>query len=167
MVYSIKDCLTPRPTYGANVQRLSDTPLTHLKRLTYIGIFPFANHLDFRELLPQLEELDLQLAPLLESRILDDPVRVGKAQLDDCYSELMTIYQNLAAQLATFRITERNVPHFKKVVCRDMVRKALQDDLDEVFIPLCLPVWAEYERGVFQRLRMSAEEVYAPLVPAE
>ncbi|TKA73263.1 hypothetical protein B0A55_06620 [Friedmanniomyces simplex] len=160
LIYSIKDCLTPRPTYTASVQRLSHTPLSTLRKLSYIAIFPFATHLDFRDLLPQLEELDLQLAPTLSahgSSILNDPQRLGKAELQDCWSELLTVYQNLAAQLATFRITEWNVPRLKKLVCRDMEREALRRDLDELFIPLCLPVWAEMETGVYARLRMRAD----------
>ncbi|KAK3066115.1 hypothetical protein LTR53_017664, partial [Teratosphaeriaceae sp. CCFEE 6253] len=152
LIYSIKDCLIPRSTYSANVQRLSRAPLASLQKLTYIGIFPFANHLDFRELLPQLEELDLQLAPTSSTHgrsILNDPSRVGKAELQDCWSELITIYQTLANQLATFRITEGNMPRLSRLLCRDMERKALHEELDDVFIGLCLPVWAEMEDGVF------------------
>ncbi|EMC99247.1 hypothetical protein BAUCODRAFT_31584 [Baudoinia panamericana UAMH 10762] len=157
LIYSILDCFTPRPTYGADMRRISDAPLAGLRKLSYIAIFPFATHLQLRDLLPQLQELDLQLAPSLGSKILDDPARIGKADMQDCWSELVSIYQSLTAQLATFRISERNVPRLEKVVCRDVGWPGLQQDLDEVFIPLCLPVWAECEPGVFTRLQGSAD----------
>ncbi|KAK4556880.1 hypothetical protein LTR86_005861 [Recurvomyces mirabilis] len=157
LLYSLLHTLTPRPTYGANMQRLSARPLESLRKLTYTAIFPFSTHLDFRELLPQLEELDLQLAPLMTSNILHDAKRVGKAELGDCWLELLATYRQLVAQTATFRISERSQPCLKKIVCRDMTREALREELDEVFMPLCLPVWAEMERGVFVRLRGSAD----------
>jgi hypothetical protein len=157
LLYSIKDCLTPRPTYSTSLERVSDVPLASLKKLTYIGIFPFANHLDFRELLPQLEELDLQLAPVVGSHILDDPGRVGKADLQDCWSELLIVYQDLVGQLATFRISERTVPHLKRVICRDIEWKALREELDEIFVPLCMPVWCEQSLGRYLRLKGSAD----------
>ncbi|KAK5136552.1 hypothetical protein LTR08_002896 [Meristemomyces frigidus] len=156
LIYSIKDSLSPRPIFSPHA-RISDVPLASLRRLTYTGIFPFANHLDFGELLPQLEELDMQLAPELSSNILSHPRRVGKAQLEDCWSELVSVYQGLAGLLATFRISERNVPRLKKFVCRDSQIPALLDELDEIFMPLCLPVWAECEPGVFTRLTASAD----------
>jgi hypothetical protein len=28
----------------------------------------------------------------------------------------------------------------------------MQEELDELFVPLCLPVWVEAEAGVFSRL---------------
>lgn len=158
LVYSIKDCFTPRPTYGANAQRLSQAPLASVRKFTYTAIFPFATHLDFRELLPQLEEIDLQLGPPLWSQILNDPGRVGKAELEDCWSELIHIYRALAEQLATFSISKSNAPRLKRIVCRDMARSALQEDLDEIFIPLCLPVWCETTPGVFDRLLDSAAD---------
>ncbi|KAK5694724.1 hypothetical protein LTR97_009314 [Elasticomyces elasticus] len=160
LIYSIKDCLTPRPTYSASVQRMTPSCLPSLRKLSYIAIFPFAEHLDFRELLPQLEELDLQLAPTLSvagSAILNDPQRIGKAELQDCWSELVTVYHKLAAQLATFRITTKNVPYLKRLVCHDMGRATLRRELDEVFIGLCLPVWCELRTGQYVRLKGSAE----------
>ncbi|KAK5704810.1 hypothetical protein LTR17_021574 [Elasticomyces elasticus] len=160
LIYSIKDCLTPRPTYSASVQRMTPSCLPSLRKLSYIAIFPFAEHLDFRELLPQLEELDLQLAPTLSvagSAILNDPQRIGKAELQDCWSELVTVYHKLAAQLATFRITTNNVPYLKRLVCHDMGRATLRRELDEVFIGLCLPVWCELRTGQYVRLKGSAE----------
>ncbi|KAK5114113.1 hypothetical protein LTR62_002682 [Meristemomyces frigidus] len=157
LIYSLKDCLSPRPTYNASMRRVSSTPLASLRKFTYTAIFPFATHLDFRELLPQLEELDLQLAPLQEEGILNDPARVGKAELADCWEELGSVYRKLVSQIATYRISERSMPFLKRFVCRDVVRELLREELDEIFIPLCLPVWAEMERGVFARIRGSAD----------
>jgi hypothetical protein len=157
LIYSIKDSLSPRPIFDANAQRISPTPLASLRKLTYTAIFPFSNHLDFRDLLPQLEELDLQLAPSLDSNILSQPGRVGKAELEDCWAELVSVYSNLASQLATYRISERNLPRLKKFVCRDSKIPALQEELDEVFVHLCLPVWVEYQVGEFGRVKMDAE----------
>lgn len=156
LIYSIKDSLSPRPIYSPHA-RISDVPLASLRSFTYIGIFPFANHIDFRELLPQLEELDLQLAPGVDSDILNQPSRVGKAMLEDCWSELVSVYQSAANFLATYRLNERNAPNLKKFVCRDCLIPALRAELDDVFIMLCLPVWAEYETGVFRRLAMNAD----------
>lgn len=156
VIYSIKDSLSPRPIFSPHA-RISEVPLASLRTLTYTGIFPFANHSDFRELLPQLEELDMQLAPEPASNILNERDRVGKADMQDCWSELILVYQGLASLLATFRISERNLPRLKRFVCRDSKITALQEELDEVFIPLCLPVWVEYEPGVFTRQAMSAE----------
>jgi len=158
LVYSIKDCLIPRPIFNP-YSRISHTPLSTLRCFTYTAIFPFENHLDFTDLLPQLEELDLQLAPDPQSKILDSRDRVGKAQLDDCWSELLAVYQGVAAILATFTISAASCPRMKRFVCRDMRIRALQEDLDEIFIFMCLPVWAEYEPGVFTRLAVSAEAV--------
>ena len=157
LIYSIKDSLAPRPIYNSNAQRISEVPLQGLRVFKYTGIFPFANHLDFRELLPQLEELELQLAPEPGSNILQDPARVGKAQMEDVWSELITVYQHLASLLSTMRISERNVPRLKRFTCRDSRIVNLREELDEVFVPLCLPVWAEYEDGTFIRLKDSAD----------
>ncbi|KAH9831306.1 F-box-like [Teratosphaeria destructans] len=156
LIYSIKDSLSPRPIFNAIAQRISHTPLGSLRNLTYTGIFPFANHLNLEELLPQLEELDLQLAPAPDDPILKQPERVGKAELADCWSELVAIYGDIAGQLASFRINETT--RLKKFVCRDSQIADLRNELDEVFICLCLPVWAEYEPGVFKRLVASAGE---------
>lgn len=157
LIHSIKDALSPRSVYSARLERISEVPLQRLRSFTYTGIFPFANHLDLREMLPQLEVLDLQLAPAPGSDILQLPDRVGKAMMEDLWSELITVYQHIASLLATFRISERNMPHLKKFICRDSKIVNLEAELDEVFVPLCLPVWAEIELGVFTRLRGSAD----------
>ncbi|KAK1071797.1 hypothetical protein LTR12_008568 [Friedmanniomyces endolithicus] len=165
VIFSIKDSLTPRPTYTASVQRLSHTPLPSLRKFSYIAIFPFSGNLDFRDLLPQLEELDLQLAPALSphgSSILSDPQRRGEADLLDCWTELEAVYGQLAAQLATSRITEENVPYLKRVVCRDMSymrRDPLERDPDNVFTPPFPRVWPFMESGAYARFMMNTNIV--------
>ncbi|KAK0356681.1 hypothetical protein LTR59_008481 [Friedmanniomyces endolithicus] len=165
VIFSIKDSLTPRPTYTANVQRLSHTPLPSLRKFSYIAIFPFSRNLDFRDLLPQLEELDLQLAPALSphgSSILSDPQRRGDVDLLDCWTELEAVYEQLAAQLARSRITEQNVPSLKRVVCRDMSytrRDPLGRDPDSVFTPPFPRVWPFMESGAYVRFMMNAKIV--------
>lgn len=157
LIYSIKDSISPYQNFDAYAQRISRTPLLALRKLTYTAIFPFANHIDFHDLLPQLEELDLQLAPDVDSDILTQPERVGKAELQDCWSELCSIYQNIVSQIATFRISEANMPRLKRFVCRDSNIAALRNDLDEIFTPLCLPVWVENLPGEFTRIAMNAD----------
>lgn len=126
--------------------------LATVRSLTYTAIFPFANHLDFLGMLPQLEVLDLQFAPDTQSGILDDRERTGRAELQDCWQELISGYHDIATAISTFRITREEFPHLKTFICRDVRIPALKDDLDHIFTPLCLPVWAEYEVGVFIRI---------------
>ncbi|KAK0927064.1 hypothetical protein LTR91_005121 [Friedmanniomyces endolithicus] len=165
VIFSIKDSLTPRPTYTASVQRLSHTPLPSLRKFSYIAIFPFSRNLDFRDLLPQLEELDLQLAPAHSphgSSILSDPQRRGEADLLDCWTELEAVYEQLAAQLARSRTTEKNMPYLKQVVCRDMSymrRDPWAMDPDNVFTPPFPRVWPFMESGAYARFMMNANIV--------
>lgn len=123
-----------------------------IRSFTYTAIFPFSNHLDFLGLLRQLETLDLQFAPDPQSGILDDRERTGKAELQDCWQELISAYHDVATTISTFRMTREEFPNLKTFICRDMSIPALKDDLDHIFTPLCLPVWAEYEAGVFSRI---------------
>ena len=125
------------------------------RSFTYTGIFPFSNHARFHHIIPYLEELDVQFAPDPQSGILDDKKRTGKAELQDCWQELVSAYHDIAMTIGTARMSSNRFPKLKKFVCRDMRIAALQEDLDEIFTPLCLPVWAEYEAGVFTRIAMS------------
>ena len=108
--------------------------------------------MDFRDFLPQLEELDVKLAPDPDSGILSDKNRVGKAQLEDCWQELFESCGLITEPFATFNMMPGRAPKLKKFVCRDVQIRAIRDRLDEEFTPLCLPVWAEVELGVFVRL---------------
>ena len=153
LVYSIKDCFKPRRQLaGRSLERY---PLPALRSFTYTAIFPFSNHADFVDMLPYLEKLDVQYAPNPQSGILDDKDRTGKAELQDCWQELYSAYHDLSTAISTYRMSEAKFPKIKKFICRDSRISNLHEELDEIFTPLCLPVWAEIEPGVFTRLAMS------------
>ncbi|KAK4506873.1 hypothetical protein PRZ48_000606 [Zasmidium cellare] len=143
LIYSIKDCLSSRRT-----------SLTSLRKFTYTAILPFANHCDLRGLLPHLTELDIKLAPDPTSNILQDKDRVGKAQMEDCWSEFFDAYRTITRPFRTFEIRPDGTPKLQRFVCRDVSTPGLVLELDEEFVPLCLPVWAEMEPGVFVRQEM-------------
>ncbi len=104
LVYSIGQTLTSRkqrrlcPETNAPTERFPAS----LRSFTYTGIFPFSNHADFRHILPYLEELDVQFAPDPQSGILDDKERTGKAELQDCWQELLSAYHDIAMTIGTF-----------------------------------------------------------------
>jgi hypothetical protein len=177
LVYSIKDSilrnrLQPEATWTASKPLASKRPLSSLTSLDYTAIFPFANHADFSPILHQITHLSLQLAPDAQSNILNDRARLGKADLTDCWTELLTTYAELVAPLASVRRptvaaggdpnsftgdftwdTSRRGVAIRKLEALDFRIKAMQEELDELFIPLCLPVWVEAEAGVFSRLQ--------------
>lgn len=153
LVYSIKHCLAPTQSHRMADVRHAYIPRS-IRSFTYIAIFPFANHADFVLMLPFLEEVDLQFAPEPSSSILDDKSRIGKAELSDCWQEMFSSYNDVATALSTFRMTAKKFPRLKKLTCRDYQIPALDAELDEVFTPLCMPVWVERERGVFTREAM-------------
>jgi hypothetical protein len=103
--------------------------------------------------------LDVQFAPDPQSGILDDKERTGKAELQDCWQELVSAYHDIAMTIGTFQMGRFRFPKLMKFICRDVKILALQEDLDEIFTPLCLPVWGEYERGVFTRLAISPPDL--------
>ena len=180
LVYSIKDSIIRRPrrTSISNQNHHSDAftvqPLWNLTSLDYTAIFPFSNHADFSSILHQLSHISLQLAPGAESNILNDRVRLGKADLADCWSELLTIYAQLVEPLASVRRpTGANANMYdgdftwdtnwqdvtvRKLVAMDFRIKAMHDDLDELFTPLCLPIWVESPAGVFTRKDQYGED---------
>lgn len=150
LIYSIKDCLSSnRRAWRPHSE--SGMDLSALKSFAYTAILPFANHCDFRQLLPYINELDIKLAPDPTSGILQDKDRVGKAELGDCWSEYFDAYRAITKPFRTFDIRPDGTPKLKKFVCRDMGTPALAFELDDEFVPLCMPVWAEMEPGVFVR----------------
>lgn len=182
LVYSIKDSIVSRPrqTLQSVQSRGTDTgpvlPLWNLTHLDYTAIFPFSNHADFSPILHQISHLSLQLAPGAESNILNDSIRLGKADLADCWTELLTTYAQLVEPLASVRRpvtvgtggaevyggdftwgTAWQDVAVRKLVAMDFRIKAMQDDLDELFTPLCLPVWVETPAGVFTRMIQDGE----------
>nr|OQO19078.1 hypothetical protein B0A51_12438 [Rachicladosporium sp. CCFEE 5018] len=137
--------------------------LSELKSFTYTAIFPFANHAQFASMFKQIEEITLQFAPDVSTGILSDKARVGKAELADCWQELYTAYSEL---VKVVRTTESPSPYevndtqwgiakpdlaIKKITVRDFAIKAIREDLEEIFAPLCAPVWAQDAPGVFTR----------------
>lgn len=157
IVTSIEDCIMQT----ISPARLSVPMLTSLKSFDYTAIFPFSNHANFQLLLHQVEELNLQLAPEPHNRILNDKARVGKAELADCWTELMSTYGELVKPLMTAQLLDADGTStwgtrspdvkLKKLVSRDYRIIGVKEELDEVFVALCLPVWVEYEDGVFTR----------------
>ncbi|KAM0709752.1 hypothetical protein Q7P35_003792 [Cladosporium inversicolor] len=179
LVYSIKDSIIRKPRQiHTNVQgQHSDPfivqPLWNLTSLDYTAIFPFSNHADFSSILHQISHLSLQLAPSAKSNILNDRVRLGKADLADCWTELLTTYAQVVEPLASVRRpstvnadvyggdftwdTNWHDVAVRKLVAMDFRIKAMHADLDELFTPLCLPVWVETPTGVFTRMPQDGE----------
>lgn len=177
LVYSIKDSVIrnrpqPEATRTASEPSTPRRPLWALKSLDYTAVFPFANHADFSPILHQISSLSLQLAPDAQSNILNDRARLGKADLADCWTELLTTYAELIAPLASVRRpavdtgggtnyftgdftwdTSRRGVAVRKLEAMDFRIKAMREELDELFVPLCLPVWVEASVGVFSRLQ--------------
>ncbi|OQO09967.1 hypothetical protein B0A48_04322 [Cryoendolithus antarcticus] len=152
--------LLPNDTY------LSLPILPELRSFTYTAIFPFANHAQFTSMFKELEEITLQFAPDVSTGILSDKARVGKAELADCWQELYTAYTELVKVVRTTEIpspyevnetrwaTAKPDLAIKKITVRDFAIKAIQEDLEEIFAPLCAPVWAQDEPGVFTRMQL-------------
>lgn len=167
IVYSIMTCFSSRE------MRSSPMTSSSLRSFSYTAILPFADHLDFRAILPHLDDLDVQLAPVPGSNILNDKSRIGRAQMEDCWQELRAAYRlrkstctfltllgtctdaseiEVTRSFHTFAISADGTPKLKKFICRDYQILALEEDLDDEFTPLCLPCWCEDPRGVFSRL---------------
>jgi hypothetical protein len=124
--------------------------LPAVRHLQYTGIFPFVNHVsELYPILDHLEEFDIRLAPDVDSGILDDRERVGRAELQDCWQELHGAYFFLSDCLASPQRPSR----IRKFICGDVRIANLSDELDELFTPLCLPQWVEIRPGVFHRLQ--------------
>lgn len=176
LVYSIKDSIIrnhpqPQASPGSSRSMVLTKPLAHLTSLDYTAIFPFANHADFSPILHQLSHMSLQLAPDPGSNILNDRNRLGKADLADCWTELLTTYAELVEPLASMRRphtvnvgaaeafvgdftwdTTRRGVGIRRLEALDFRIKAMHEELDELFIPLCLPVWVKTPDGVFTRI---------------
>lgn len=179
LVYSIKDSIIRRPRQTQTSDQIQDSdafivqPLWNLTSLDYTAIFPFSNHADFSSILHQISHLSLQLAPSAQSNILNDRVRLGKADLADCWTELLTTYAQVVEPLASVRRPSTvNVDMYggdftwdtnwhdvavRKLVAMDFRIKAMHADLDELFTPMCLPIWVETPAGVFTRMQQDGE----------
>jgi hypothetical protein len=157
---------TPNPG-PSNPAALNLHPLHAIRSFSYTAILPFATHLDFTGILPQLTSLDVQLAPHPTSNILDDKSRVGRAELEDCREEFFAGYRWLTSVFATYAVaappppTQQQqavptpsagrdsssgagpsvpLPLLKTFICRDKEHtrnESFREGLDELFIPLC------------------------------
>jgi hypothetical protein len=128
-------------------------PLHAIRSFSYTAIMPFASHLDFTGLLPQLTSLDLQLAPQPTSKILHDKSRLGRAELEKCWQEFFAGYHWLTGIFATYAVVappapggggsgavSAALPGLKTFVCRDKANAGsgeLREELDALFVPLC------------------------------
>lgn len=188
-VHSIMNCLMPSHAgeQQGEVANKSGGGLSSMKSFSYAGIFPFESH--FRSLAPVLlhvESITLQLGPTPQQHgILNSKQRVGKAELEDCWSEILNSYLYLISGLGTVprgpisdNAATSNYNGYagqaedsewqwrtrdprtkvRKLVIRDFVIAGVKGDLNDIFANLCLPIWAEYEEGVFTRL--TANVVY-------
>ncbi|GIZ39611.1 hypothetical protein CKM354_000299000 [Cercospora kikuchii] len=149
LVSSIKQCLATSMHRHARLQHPPKLPA--LKKFVYTAILPFATHVNFSSLLPLLDELDVKLAPDPDSGILSDSRRVGKAELEDCWQEFFTSYQVISRPFRTHELSSSGALPLKKFICRDYQNPALEEELDETFLWLCMPCWAEMRPGVFER----------------
>jgi hypothetical protein len=113
---------------------------------------PFASHLDFTGILPQLTSLDVQLAPHPTSDILSDRTRLGRADPAKCLQEFYAGYRWLTSIFATYAVIAQPaaagvssaplvpLPHLKTFICRDKANartESFREELDELFVPLC------------------------------
>ena len=139
-----------------------------LRHLSYTAIFPFANRLRYfhDHLLNSwnhLHSLRLQLAPLPASKLTEDPERVGKAQLSDCWLEVERVYHHLARGLGLMlRNQSTFAKGFRQIESLDYVHYDLiREDLNKALAPLKEIGWEMAEEGVWRR--PDTEKVINPL----
>lgn len=130
--------------------------LSSVHSFTYTAIFPFATHTRPIRWLKTLEVLDVQLAPDPQSGMLDDKSQTGRADLQDCWRELLSVYRDAADM--EFQMTKGGASGLRKIICRDARISALRADLSQAFHGLTSPRvarkgrvyrWSEDEPGVF------------------
>ncbi|KAI9664839.1 MAG: hypothetical protein M1821_006287 [Bathelium mastoideum] len=144
------------------ISRYLLTPIHHaayrgtLRCVTYIAIFPFGSTVDdfFWSLLHFFKNpcsLHVQLAPLPDSNLIEDPERVGTAQLSDCWQELELAYQGIMKRLRRVlgEYEALNVSLFKSMDYANY--DVLQQDLDRMFSPLKTFGFEEVEGGTWAR----------------
>lgn len=113
--------------------------LTLIDSFSYTAIFPPMDHLLLLNDLSgvhhfhHLRTLDLQIAPDLEEqgRILNEPTRVGRADLGECWEHVQSTYLNLRELLYSSAHTESW--RLREVVCEDAAIKSLSVDLRDRF----------------------------------
>ncbi|KAI9701366.1 MAG: hypothetical protein M1820_006457 [Bogoriella megaspora] len=123
--------------------------LTHL---SYVAIFPFRDHLQWfrRYLLPcnTIRSFCVQLAPLPASKLTDDPERLGKAQLGDCWLELERGYKDLCALIVSMDETS-DLTNFESLDYENY--ELVQEDLRQAFAPLDAYGWHMVRGGLWRK----------------
>jgi len=106
-----------------------------LRSVAYTGIFPFGTHItDIMEALHKVDEaysltdLELSFAPDPHSSILEDPRRLGQADLKDCWVEFESAYHEVIKTVAR----QRQAPGLR-ITSRDYRNEAIQETLDRKF----------------------------------
>ncbi len=160
LIASISQCFQISHRLQTTMALESTASLSRLRSFTYTGIFPFSHHVNFDGMLSRLEELDVRFAPDVESGLLDDKERIGRAQLQDCWQELMDAHLRLANALRTYDGAENCT--VKKFTCGDFRIAGIAEELDDTYVTLCLPTWADLGMGVpgqFHRLKDGKPEL--------
>lgn len=164
LIYSINDGISfhaepesiTEPDHGINEQ------CNH--SFTYTAIFPFASHLvnSVTTMIRNwnLRRLDLQLAPDASSTILDDRTRVGRAELEDCWHELLQAYQGICNRTtiehnetrAEGNVSDPNQFGLLQFISRDAQNKIVREDLDRQAFPSLFGAgFQEIEPGLFEK----------------
>lgn len=111
-----------------------------LRSFSYYAIFPFGRHVSsLTKLLAEMRTLHTiitRVTPSLQSNILDDPQRLGKADLNDCWTEYQRC-QNAIARLA------RRSESLSCMKSLDYQSEALAKDLDLTFGMLRMGWWKD------------------------
>lgn len=145
-IQSLLNVLFPA-TPGAMKLRPGDKYTSHglfrIKNFSYTAIFPFPNHVrgtnDFTRSLHRLhlvKHVSLQVAPSKQDQwILDDPQRVGKAVLSDCWAAVHRAYSNIATRLLTNIMTNLTgaPPAVETFECEDYEIEAYRPELQSAF----------------------------------
>ena len=137
---------------------LNAVEVQELMHVTYFAIFPFADHFKLffsylPDLLRSLRSLSVQLAPLPASRLIEDPERVGKAQLGDCWLELERSYLHLGRRIGKLTSSRHSeFSSFRRFESLDYGHYDLiQEDLDRALMSLTRSGWKRVEGGVWTR----------------
>ncbi|KAK4981086.1 hypothetical protein LTR28_006523 [Elasticomyces elasticus] len=161
VIYSIKTFL-----HGLSHDQPNTSPILSphhsIDSFAYTAIFPFANHITATrdddattglnlQTCPKLKHLTLQLAPDPHSTILDDPARVGKADLSDCWAELESCYASLGAPKPGSRNQFLPGGSLQVLVCKDYRTQALCEDLDRNLGRLGEVGWEKVGVGTWRR----------------
>ncbi|KAF2239220.1 hypothetical protein EV356DRAFT_528497 [Viridothelium virens] len=133
------------------------TPLFQtLTHITFVAIFPLPDAVErfvarFAKLRLVVQSLTVQLAPLYASRLLEDPERVGTAQLSDCWSELGESYRSLGEEIP--QQAARKGSRLRLFRCLDWgLYEGFQEELSlSLGGPLAIYGWETAGDGIWRR----------------